>query len=221
MELIRDVMADSGASRGIVVKELLALKMLQPKPDEPRPPFSPRISTDSQRYVVPKPPTSRPASARPASARTSFMAPRPPSAPLTPRAGAARPKPPQQKRPQSARLPEPTRWNTSNELQYPNWSKTHKHLYLPTNMTPEELAELTALKKSVFEREQRAHLKMTPEELSNELQARTNHSDIFHTKPVPKWMASNACDIVRPVDESRFASNNRRPGDMRAPWQYC
>ena len=148
--------------------------------------------------------------------RVSFMGPRPASAPRSPRVRAH----------EAAVVVKPKkkkndRWETTADLAYPNYAKTHKHIYQPQGISEEELAELTALKQELYDKEHRMHLKMTPDELSAEIQKRTHHSDVFHRKPLPKWLAANACDVVRPVDESRFTSKSRRPGDNRPPWQYC
>lgn len=222
--LIADVMNESGATRAVVIQELMALRMLVPKPPPPRPPFSPRISHNSQRTGAPRPSSARGAPPQVQSPRGSFMAPRPGSAraPASPRTA----KPAAAKRPQSARLPnlyDDVKWQTSYELQYPNYAKypQYKHIYQPKGLSEEELAELTAMKKDLYEREHKAHLKMTPDELAADLMARTHVSDIFHRKPLPKWMAGNVNDIVRPVDKSRYASNSKRQGDNRPAWKYC
>jgi len=213
--LIADVMQDSGAPRSVVIKELIDLRMLTAKAPAPRPPFSPRIAPNSPRLP------SRPASARPnmggpmVPIRVSFMGPRPASAPRSPRVRA-----------HEAAVVKPKkknndRWETTADLAYPNYAKTHKHIYQPQGISEAELAELTALKQELYDQEHRMHLQLTPDELSAEIQKRTHHSDVFHRKPLPKWLAANACDVVRPVDESRYTSKSRRPGDNRPPWQYC
>lgn len=144
----------------------------------------------------------------------SFMGPRPASAPRSPRVKAT------QVQNLKPTMKKNDRWGTTSDLAYPDYAQTHKQIYLPKGLTNEELAELTALKQQLYEQEHEMHLKMTPDQLSAEIQKRTHHSDVFHRKPVPKWLAANACDVVRPVDESRYSSKSRRPGDNRPPWQY-